>query len=326
MGEDLADLGEFGLIERLLERLPGSDLIVPPGDDAAVVRTGGETIAAADILIEGRHFDFAFSSPRDVGFKALTVNVSDVAAMGGRPRYALVSLGAPAATSTDLVETLYGGLQEAAGEYGVSIAGGDTVGADEIIVSVAILGELGEGGIVRRSGARAGDLLCVTGELGAAAAGLYLLRAASGDLEASSLLHKHQHLAEAHRRGRARVREGEAAAVAGARAMIDVSDGLLADVGHICERSGVGVLVDAHAVPVADGVSDVQTWSGRRDIALTGGDDYELCIAIAPENVEELTRALAPTEVTVIGRFIDGRGVEVSGAEIDDVRGWDSFR
>lgn len=326
VSEDLSDLGESGLIERLLERLPGMDLVVPAGDDAAVVRTGPETIAAADMLVEGRHFDLAFSPAQDVGFKALSVNVSDIAAMGGHPRYALVSLGAPAATPLSIVETLYDGIAEAASAYGVTVAGGDTVGADEIVVSIAILGEPGGGGIVRRGGARAGDLLCVSGDLGAAAAGLYLLRAVSGDPDAAALLHRHPHLAEAHRRGRARVREGEAAAVAGASAMIDVSDGLIADVGHVCERSGVGALIDGHAVPVADGVGDVELWSGRSGIALTGGDDYELCIAIARDDVDALTRALAPTDVTVIGRFVEGGGVEVSGADVDETPGWDSFR
>jgi thiamine-monophosphate kinase len=172
VGEDLADIGEFGVIRRLLERLPGSSLIVPPGDDAAVVATSAHTVVTADLLVEGRHFDLAFSSPEDVGFKALTVNVSDIAAMGARPLYALVSIGAPAATPIAVLESLYDGIAEAARAYVVTIAGGDTVGADEIIVSIAVLGEPGGGGVIARSGAREGDLLCVTGELGGAAAGL----------------------------------------------------------------------------------------------------------------------------------------------------------
>src|SRR5207249_1955632 len=129
VGEDLAAIGEFGVIRRLLERLPASQLIVPPGDDAAVVRTTAETLATADLLVEGRHFDLAFSTPADVGFKAVTVNVSDIAAMGGRPRYALVSIAAPSATPIGLLESLYDGIAEAARAYEVTIAGGDTVGA-----------------------------------------------------------------------------------------------------------------------------------------------------------------------------------------------------
>jgi len=326
VGEDLSDVGEFEVIRRLLARLPTGDLIVPPGDDAALVPTTAETLATADLLVEGRHFDFAFSSPADVGFKALTVNVSDIAAMGGRPRYATVSVGAPAATPVAMLEALYDGIGEAARAYGVTIAGGDTVGADAIIVSVAVLGEPGAGGVVLRSGAQSGDLLCVTGELGAAVAGLSLLRAAGGDAAARALAERYPNMIGAHRRGVARVREGEAAAVSGARAMIDVSDGLLADAGHLSERSGVGLLIDGHAVPRAPGVDDVEDWSGSPGLALAGGDDYELCFAIAPEDVDAVTRAVSPTSVTVVGRFVEGSGVEVSGTAAPPGTGWDSFR
>jgi len=326
VGEDLSDLGEFEVIRRLLARLPEAELIVPPGDDTALVTTGPETLATSDLLVEGRHFDLAFSSPADVGFKALSVNVSDIAAMGGRPRYALLSVGAPAATAVASLEALYDGVAEAALAYGVVVAGGDTVGTDQIIISVAMIGEPGAGGVVRRSGARAGDLLCVTGELGAAAAGLALLRAAGSDGAASALAERFPNLIVAHRRGNARAREGEAVAVAGARAMIDVSDGLLADAGHLCERSGVGVLVDAHEVPRAPGVDEVEEWSGSAGIALSGGDDYELCFAIAPDDLDEATRALAPTAVTVVGRFVEGSGVDVSGAPAPSTHGWDGFR
>jgi thiamine-monophosphate kinase len=326
VGEDLSDLGEFEVIRRLLARLPAGDLIVPPGDDAAAIRTGPHTLATADLLVEGRHFDLAFSAPADVGFKALSVNASDIAAMGGRPRYALLSVGAPAATSVALMEGLYDGIGEASQAYGVTVAGGDTVGADEIIVSVALLGEPGAGGVVRRSGAKVGDLLCVTGELGAAAAGLSLLRAAGSDGAARALAERFPNLLRAHRRGNARVREGEAAAVAGAHAMIDVSDGLLADAGHLCERSDVGALIDAHEVPRAQGVAEVQEWSGSEGIALSGGDDYELCFAIAPDDLDRATRAIAPTAVTVVGRFIEGSGVDVSGSSAPPTRGWDGFR
>ena len=326
MGEDLSDLGESEVIRRLLARLPAGELIVPPGDDAAAVTTGSETLATADLLVEGRHFDLAFSSPADVGFKALSVNVSDIAAMGGRPRYALLSIGAPSATPVSLLEGLYEGIGEAAQAYGVTIAGGDTVGADEIIVSVAMLGEPGVGGIVRRSGARVGDLLCVTGDLGAAAAGLFLLRAAGSDASARALAERFPDLIAAHRRGKARAREGEAAAGAGARAMIDVSDGLLADASHICEQSGVGVVIHAREVPCAPGVEETEQWFGSEGIALSGGDDYELCFAIAPDDLDAATRALSPTTVTAVGRFVEGAGVEVSGAATPATSGWDSFR
>jgi thiamine-monophosphate kinase len=322
--EELSELGEFGLLRRLLPRISSDDLIVPPGDDAAVVATQTTVVATTDLLVEGRHFDLGFSSPADVGFKSISVNVSDIAAMGARPRYALVSLGAPPSTATRTIEALYDGIIEAAREFEVAIAGGDSVGSDVVILSVAVLGEPGTNGVVERAGARAGDVLCVTGELGAAAAGLALLRAASSDPSARDLLNRYPELATAHRRGRARVREGEQAASV-ARAMIDVSDGLIADVGHLCERSQVGALLDAHTLPVAPGVYEVEEWSGSPGYALSGGDDYELAIAVASDDVDALTAALAPTALTVVGRFVEGRDVSVAGAAMPATGGWDSF-
>jgi len=326
VGEDLSDIGEFELVRRLLGRVPTQGLVLGAGDDAAVLHVAGDVIATTDLLVEGRHFDFAFSSPADIGHKALCANASDVAAMGGRPRHALIGIGCPPSTSVGTVEGIYDGIGEAARAFDIVIAGGDTVGADQLIVSIAMLGDVGEAGAVSRAGARASDVVCVTGELGAAAAGLWLLRAASTDPEARALIERFPELVAAHRRGRARVPEGQAAAAAGACAMIDVSDGLLADVGHICERSGVGVLIDGHAVPIAAGVRDVEAWAGREGIALAGGDDYELAFTIDPDAVDHLTRAIAPTELTVIGRVVEGSTVEVSGAILPDTAGWDSFR
>ena len=159
VGEDARDLGEFGLIERLLARLggPGRDgVLVGPGDDAAAVRPAGTALATADLLLEGRHFDFAFSSAGDVGWKALAVNVSDIAAMGGVPRYALVSLGAPASTPVATLEALYDGLAECARPSGFRSSAGTRSARTALIVSVAVLGDAGPAGRGQRAGARAG--------------------------------------------------------------------------------------------------------------------------------------------------------------------------
>jgi thiamine-monophosphate kinase len=332
VGEDARDLGEFGLIDRLVARLggPGDGVLVGPGDDAAAVRPRGTVLATADLLLEGRHFDFAFSSPADVGWKALAANVSDIAAMGGVPRYALVSLGAPASTPVATLEALYDGLAECARTFGVSVVGGDTVGSEALVVSVAVLGDAGPAGVVTRSGARAGDVVCVTGNVGGAAAGLKLLREAGTDPEASRLLEKHPGLASLHRRPTPRVREGQAAASVGATAMIDVSDGLAADLGHICERSRLGVELRAASVPHAEGVDDAARWAGLEPdaLALGGGDDYELLIAIPAVQVSALADAIAPTNVTPIGElggtervFVgsDGERRPLAGL------GWDHF-
>lgn len=332
MGEDARDLGEFGLIDRLVARLGpvGEGVLVGPGDDAAVVRSATTALATSDLLLEGVHFDFAFSSPADVGWKALAVNISDIAAMGGVPRYALVSLGAPASTPVATLEGVYDGLAECAGSYGVSIVGGDTVGADSLIVSVAVLGEAGPAGVVSRSGARAGDVVCVTGSLGAAAAGLWILRAAHEDERAGQLLDRYPSLSSAHRRPTPRVRAGLAAAAAGATAMIDISDGFAADVGHICDASDVGVELRASSVPIAPGVEDVARWAGteRLRLALGGGDDYELAIAIPAAQVSALAHALTPTSVTPVGEL---GGTERVAVESDGTRrpldglGWNHF-
>ncbi|MGH2794040.1 MAG: thiamine-phosphate kinase [Actinomycetota bacterium] len=332
MGEDARDLGEFGLIERLVARLgvPGEGVLIGPGDDAAAVRSTATTLATADLLLEGVHFDLAFSSPADVGWKAMAANVSDIAAMGGVPRYALVSLGAPASTPAATLESLYEGLGECARAFGVSVVGGDTVGADVLIVSVALLGDAGLAGNVQRSGGRPGDVVCVTGTVGGAAAGLQLFRGANVDPQAGSLLARHPELASAHRRPMPRTREGQAAAAVGATAMIDVSDGLAADLGHICDASNLGVELRASSVPVAEGVDDVARWAGLDavDLALGGGDDYELVIALPAAQLSALSAALAPTSVTPIGE-LGGSERVVLGADGDRrplaAAGWEHF-
>jgi len=224
---------------------------MPIGDDAAVVDApGGRLLLAADLVVEGVHFDLSLVALDDVGWKALTVNVSDIAAMGGEPGHALVSVVVPAGTDLD---RLYDGLTAAAEEYGCPIAGGDLSGGDSLVVAVAITGSV-DGEPVRRSGARPGDALVVTGPLGAAAAALAT-----------------RPVGLAHRRPQARLAEGVAARQAGATAMMDLSDGLLTDLRRLADASGVGVVVDE--VPVADGAS--------REQALGGGEDFELLIAIA---------------------------------------------
>lgn len=331
MGEEAGDLGEFGLIERLVSRLgaPREGVVLGPGDDAAVVRTGPATLGTADLLLEGTHFDFAFSSPEDVGWKALAVNVSDIAAMGGIPRYALVSLGAPASTRAGTLEAVYDGIGACAAAFGVSVVGGDTVCADQVIVSIAVLGDPGPGGIVGRGGGRAGDVVCVTGALGGAAAGLALLRMVHQDPDAMALAERHAGLIAAHRRPIPRVREGQAAASAGATAMIDVSDGLAADLGHVCDASRIGAELREASIPLADGIADVARWSGtaEAELALGGGDDYELVITIPAAQVTALAGALAPTRVTPIGELGGGDRVVVSddGTRRTLAGGWDHF-
>jgi thiamine-monophosphate kinase len=324
--------GEFALIRHLLDRLgpPGKVVVLGPGDDAAVLETGPTTVATADMLVEGVHFEIGLSTPADVGFKALAASLSDIAAMGAVPRYALVSIGAPPSSATKTLEALYEGIAECAAAYEVSIVGGDTVRSDVLIVSIAVTGEPSEAGIVTRAGARAGDVLCVTGTLGAAAAGLELLRAAGGDPAAGDLLGRFPSLAVAHARPAPRVAEGAAAARTGATAMIDLSDGLAADARHLCDASGVGVELEERLLPLAHGVTQVAAWAGSEafELALGGGDDYELAIAVPPSRLDAVKVAVAPTPLVRVGEFLpDGRilvCVDGTRRRLDGL-GWDHF-
>ncbi|MGH9297294.1 MAG: thiamine-phosphate kinase, partial [Acidimicrobiales bacterium] len=252
--------GEFAYLGRLREALGGS---APPGDiylgdDAAVVTAPeGRLLFATDIVVEGVHFDLAIGSPSDAGWKAIVGNVSDIAAMGGRPTHAVAAVAAPPGCDLDQV---FSGMREATREYGVALVGGDLSSSDRLVISVAIIGGTGDVEPVTRSGARPGDELWCTGALGASAAGLAALLARPGPLayeeawsEAQSEL---AHLIRSYRRPRARPAEGALAASAGARAMIDVSAGLSQDVSHMAEVSGVGIELDE--VPVASGATLTQ--------------------------------------------------------------------
>jgi thiamine-monophosphate kinase len=261
----------LGIIERLRRRLAAPAGQTWVGDDAAVV-TGptGALLLAADAVVAGVHADLALVGLDDLGWKAMVANVSDIAAMGGRPTYALVTVAGPLG---DLdVDLLYDGLTAAGEAYGCPVVGGDLSSAPTLVVTVAMTGDGGVGGPppVLRSGARPGDTLFTTGPLGSSAAGLALLRA--------DRAREAPDLALAHRRPRARVAEGRAARAAGATAMIDVSDGLAADVRHLAEASGVGVVIEH--VPVAIGVNRVS--DDPETLALGGGEDFELVFA-APD-------------------------------------------
>jgi thiamine-monophosphate kinase len=306
-----------------------------PGDDAALVDLGRHTgILTADMLVEGVHFTRETIVPHDLGYKAITVNVSDVAAMGGSPRYAVVSLGLPPDVELAWVVELYAGLRDGAAEYAMSVVGGDTSRAEVIVVSVAMTGEVAKGGAVTRAGARPGDSLVVTGSLGASAAGL-LLSQTDPRRMGSALASEHgRALIAAHARPVARVGEGQTLAQLGARAMIDVSDGLTADLARLCRESEVGAAVWLDAVPVAAGLAELGPTIGLDplELALSGGEDYELLAALPPgafERAADMLSARFGTPLTDIGEIREGVGlvaVEADGSEGPLAgEGWDHF-
>jgi thiamine-monophosphate kinase len=269
--------GEFAFLERLAARLPARpDGQVGVGDDAAVL--DGGLLAAVDTLVADRHFRLDWATPQDIGWKALAVNLSDIAAMGGEPVAALAAVTLPPEPA-GLADRLADGLLEAAERYGCPLVGGDTTSGSVLVVTVTALGRMTEGrSPVLRSGAAGGDGVYVTGPLGGAAAALDQLVAGTTPSSA--------HAAALHR-PIPRLAAGQAATDAGATAMIDISDGLAADLGHVLDASHVGVELDADLIPLATIASLEQ--------ALTGGDDYELCFT-APDRAA-VTTAFAASGV-----------------------------
>jgi thiamine-monophosphate kinase len=300
----LSELGEFGLIARLtggLELGPGVEVGV--GDDAAVLEPshGHKLVVTTDVLVEGLDFTAALSEPEDWGWKAVAANLSDVAAMGAEARWLVLALTVPGPTPVATLERVYAGVGEACRAFGVALVGGDVSAGPTLSLAVTALGEAERP--VLRSGARPGDRLCVTGPLGAAAAGLGLLQ--RGDRAAGELLGRFPGLAAAHRRPIPALAMGLALARAGAWAMIDVSDGLAGDALHLAEASGVGLEVHDATVPLAPGVAEAAALLGLDplELALGGGEDFVLAAA--------LPRAADLGGVLDCGRFIPDPGTRV---------------
>ena len=303
--------------------LPASaDLTVGVGDDAAVVRArDGRVVATTDMLIEGRHFRREWSSARDIGGKAAARNLADVAAMGARPTALLVSFAGPGELEVSWVLELVAGITQESSAAGAAVAGGDTSSADVVMIAVTALGDLEGREPVTRGGARAGDVVAVTGSLGAAAAGLALLSAglALDDPDLEPLI-------RAHRRPRPPYDAGPQAADLGATAMIDISDGLIADLGHVASASGVQIQLQTSAIaaePVAPQrllaqAAAVLDGANPQQWVLTGGDDHALAATFPPDTA-------LPARWTIIGRVSEGNGIVVDGTRWNEAGGWEHF-
>lgn len=327
---------ERRLIE-IIRRAPtrGAGVHAGIGDDCAVLAPGPGRLllATTDLLIEDVHFRRRWAAPADLGWKSLAVNLSDVAAMGGRPRWALVALACPAGVSVADAEAFYAGLLALAGEHDVAVVGGDTSASPAgWIVNVTLLGEAAARSLLR-STARPGDVVAVTGALGSAAAGLALLeeRTPAAGVAGAAL----EDARAAHLRPRPRVAEGLwLAAAGGVTAMIDLSDGLATDLGHVAEESGVGARVHLDRVPVGDGARAVAAALGRDALtwATSGGEDYELLLTCEPGAFARLAdglRAATGTRLTAIGEVAGaGAGVrwaDAAGREVAVAPGFEHF-
>jgi thiamine-monophosphate kinase len=306
--------GEFGLISRITARLgSGPACLLGPGDDAALVAASdGRVVASTDILVEGRHFRRDWSSAADVGHRAAAANLADIAAMGATPTALLVAIAAPRDLEPEWLEELADGLAAESALVGASVVGGDLSAGPAVVVSVTALGDLRGGSPVLRSGARPGDVVAVAGRLGYAAAGYTVL---SRGFRSPKLL------VEAHRRPQVPYPAGPAAARLGATSMIDVSDGLLADLGHVAEASAVSIDLDRSAFDIPAPMRDAASALGVDPYGwvLGGGDDHALAATFPPLTV--LTG-----DWLVVGTVAEGAGVTVGGRPFTDATGWDHFR
>ncbi len=334
----VSDLGEFGLIDRVAGALPppGEGVVVGIGDDVAVLRTDGENylLATCDIQVEGVHFLREAIGPYRLGRKAAAINLSDIAAMGGVPTYLLVSLAMPPQTEVSFIDELYRGLQDEVSAAGAEIVGGNMASLpDRFMIDILLLGWVEPDHLLLRSGARVGDQVCVTGVLGNSAAGLALLLDPQAEVDPEVW----EQLLAAHLTPRPCLLEGRALAGMGAvTAAIDVSDGTLSDIGHICERSHVGVDIWAEQLPISEAARSAAQATGKDalDFALRGGEDYQLLFTVPQPRVGEVMEgvwAATGTPVTVIGQILPpAAGIQVvlsDGTRLPGSKGgWDHFR
>jgi thiamine-monophosphate kinase len=327
----LSRIGEFGLVERIRRSVPPSPGVkIGIGDDAAwVANSTGSSLVTADLLIEGVHFDLRWTSLFELGYKSLAVNLSDIAAMGGIPLFAILSLGIPGTLDTEEIDDLYRGVNALARECGVAIVGGDTNIAKSLIISVCVIGDPPLRP-VRRSGAKIGDDIYVSGTLGDSALGLKLLKGRSRDFKKTRVVAK---LLKRHHQPSPRIATGLLLAQQNlATAMIDVSDGLLQDLSHICQASRTGAVIWNERLPLSRAYRRMAREDGTC-YALSGGEDYELLFCAKPQNrarIEKLQRR-AGVANTRIGTCVSrNRGITVldsSGEKIlVELKGHDHFK
>ncbi len=275
---------EFDLIEKIKTWLGSSSLAVPIGDDTAAFKLKPDnlTLFSADSLVENVHFKLDSVNPQDLGYKSLAVNISDIVAMGGTPRYATICLSLPKKINLPFLKNFYKGLKEASGTYKMQIAGGDITASTELMISIAIIGQVSPTKILKRSTAKPGDLIMVTGTVGNSAAAKYNFRPTI------------------------RIEQAHYAAKIGVKTAIDISDGLVSDCQKICEASNVGCTIYADKVPVSNK-------SINLDLALSGGEDYELLFS-APESLAEKFSQKAKRKgwkITIIGKVTKNREIKV---------------
>jgi len=330
----IAEIGEFGLISKIAALIDEKgdrqsparrDLLLGIGDDAAAWKSpGGIELITTDILVEGVHFDFAYTGWRDLGWKSMAINISDINSMGGRPRYALVSLALPGRREAADVLDLYQGILEISNAYGVAVAGGNVSVSDKVVINITLTG-LAEGNMLTRASAQPGDLVAVFGFPGLSAAGLKAFSQFL-NLDAAAL----QLFKNAHLRPAPDFNNGPLLAALGVRTAIDISDGLAADLTHICIASGVAATLHLEKLPVHP---LLKKYFGQDSLkmSLAGGEDYALLFTATPDVMKNAGAAFDPAPV-IIGEITAGKPYAVSlldegGKPVHiDFSGWDHYR
>ncbi|MBR6660645.1 MAG: thiamine-phosphate kinase [Bacteroidales bacterium] len=308
---DLRKLGEFGLIEDIKQGIEVPQGYLGIGDDCAVMpqKSGMETLVSTDMLIEGTHFLMDDISAYRLGWKSAAVNISDIAAMGGRCTGSFLSFALPKGLGKEWTDEFFRGYKEISSLYGCPLLGGDTTSSpDRLCISVTVTGEAPAGKSVKRSYAAIGDLICVTGNLGDSGCGLKIILEGSGrDADAEILIARHY-------LPMPRVKEGMEIAAAGASAMMDISDGIGSDLRHIIEASGVGAEIDTSMIPLSNELKSKCAEYGwdPLELAISGGEDYELLFTISEENAKKID-----FNHFVIGKIISGDKIIWRGSERD---------
>ena len=338
---DLSKLGEFGLISRFQSRLKfhSPRVLHGIGDDCAVLLldNGKFQVLTTDALVESVHFNLKYQQPEKLGWKTLAVSISDVAAMGARPQFAVLSLGIPQTLPMEFLDRFYKGLNQASSQYQVAVVGGDTVASPKhLFINLALLGETFEKKVFTRAGARPGDALLVTGTLGDSAAGLELLKTKRKQIDIPQGLQRK--LIQKHLKPEPRMETARwlAQSRLNITSMIDISDGLAQDLGHILKASGVGAELWKAHIPLSKSIIKAEKTMGfsALELALGGGEDYELLFTLSPEdvnnlNIESITQAGPPvTQIGVITATKGIRLVEVNGHKrlLQRPEGFNHFR
>ncbi len=316
----LNDIGEFGLIGRIKNSIKSfsKDVVIGIGDDAAVLKFDRKNylLLTTDMLVENDHFSLKYSTPEQIGMKAIEQNVSDIAAMGGLPRYAVISLALPSDTNLGLIDGLYRGINKKSRQYKINVVGGNVTHSREIVINVALIGFVEKKYLALRSGAKVGDLIFCTGDVGKSTAGLELLR---HDKKGKSI--------KPHLEPKSRLNLARKLVKVGISAMIDVSDGVAPEIKHICDESKTGAFIDAGKIPISkDTIIDAKKVKKNAvDFALYGGEDFELIFTANKNKLKQLKNY----GVNVIGEILDKKyGVKLlkNNKKIDIESGFDHFK